>query len=194
MKPSFRRAFATAALAATLAAPASADQAEPQRVDRALEGWMVGDFTLVDQHGNAFTQEHLKDRWTFLLLGDTHCNEPCTAALSALAGMLRRIARADAVKTTQVLFVSLDPKRDTPEKLRRYLAAFDAHFVGATASRETLARLVEDLSPPGAPSGEGRKAGNLLLIGPDVIVRGEFLPPYDVLRLTEGFMKARIGR
>jgi protein SCO1/2 len=194
MNPDFLRGFAAATLAAMLAATALADQAEPQRLDRALEGWMVGNFSLVDQHGNAFTQEHLKDRWTFLLLGDTHCNEPCTAALSALAGMLRRIARADAVKTTQVLFVSLDPNRDTPAKLGSYLADFDAHFVGATASRETLARLVEDLSPPGAPSGEGKKAGNLLLIGPDAIVRGEFLPPYDVLRLTEGFMKARIGR
>jgi len=155
---------------------------------------MVGNFTLVDQHGNAFTQEHLKDQWTFLLLGDTHCNEPCAAALSALAGLLRRIGTADVVKSTQVLFVSLDPKRDTPEKLRRYLVAFDARFIGATASREILARLVEDLSSPGASSGEGRKAGNLFLIGPDIIVRGEFLPPYDVLRLTERFMKTRIGR
>lgn len=194
MKPSFRRVFATAALAATLAAPALADQAEPQRVDRALEGWMVGDFTLVDQHGNAFTQEHLKDRWTFLLFGDTRCAESCTVALSALAGMRQRIARTKVVKMTQVLFVSLDPQRDSPERLRRYLAPVDTHFIGASGSRENLARLSEDLTPPDAQPGARTSAGSLWLIGPDRNVRGEFLPPYDVPQLTARFLKMRIGR
>lgn len=95
MKPSFHLRLVTAALAATLAASALADHAEPQQIDRALEGWMVGDFTLVNQQGDAFTQEHLKDRWTFLLLGDTRCADPCRAALSALAGMRQRIARTE---------------------------------------------------------------------------------------------------
>jgi len=194
MKPSLRRGFATAALAATLAAPALADQAEPQRVDRALEGWMVGDFTLVDQHGNAFTQERLKDRWTFLLLGDTRCTDPCLAALSALAGMRQRIARTEVAKITQVLFVSLDPQRDSPEKLRRYLAPFDPHFIGASGSRENLARLSEDLTPPEAQPGARTSAGSLWLVGPDRYVRGEFLPPYDALQLTARFLKTRIGR
>ena len=194
MKPGFNRGFAIALLAATLAAPALADQAEPQRVDRALEGWMVGNFNLVDQHGNAFTQEHLKDRWTFVLLGDTRCAEPCLAALSALAGMRQRIARTEIVKFTRVLFVSLDPQRDSKEKLRRYLAPFDPDFIGASGNRETLARLVEDLSPPGSPPNTGGSLGSLWLIGPDCNVRGEFLPPYDVLQLTARFLKTRIGR
>ena len=194
MKPGFRRVLATAALAATLAAPALADQAEPQRVDRALEGWKVRNFNLVDQHGNVFTQEHLKDRWTFLLLGDTCCTDPCLAALSALAGMRQRIAGTKVVKMTRVLFVSLDPQRDSPEKLRQYLAPFDPHFIGASGSRENLARLVEDLRPPGSPSDTHERLGSLWLIGPDRYVRGEFLPPYDVLQLTARFLKTRIGR
>jgi len=194
MNTGFHRGLATAALAATLAAPAFADLAEPQQIDRALEGWMVGNFTLVDQHGNAFTQQHLKDRWTFLLLGDTRCTEPCLAALSALAGMRQRIARTEVVKMTQVLFVSLDPQRDSPERLRRFLAPFDPHFIGASGSRENLARLSEDLTPPEAQPGTRTNTASLWLVGPDRYVRGEFLPPYDVLQLTAGFLKTRIGR
>jgi len=194
MKPGFHRGLATAALTAMLAAPALTAHAEPQRVDRALEGWMVGDFNLVDQQGNAFTQEHLKDRWTFLLLGDTRCTEPCLAALSALAGMRQRIARTEVVKITQVLFVSLDPQRDSPERLRRYLAPFDPQFIGASGSREDLARLSEDLTPPEAQPGARTSAGSLWLVGPDRYVRGEFLPPYDALQLTARFLKTRIGR
>lgn len=194
MKPGFHRRLATATLAATLAAAALADHAEPQQIDRALEGWMVGDFTLVDQKGNAFTQEHLKDRWTFLLLGDTRCADPCLAALSALAGMRQRIARTEVVKITQVLFVSLDPQRDSAERLRRYLAPFDPQFIGASGSRENLARLSEDLTPPEAQPGVRINAGSLWLVGPDRYVRGEFLPPYDALQLTARFLKTRIGR
>lgn len=194
MKPSFHRRLLTAALAATLAASALADHAEPQQIDRALEGWMVGDFTLVDQQGNAFTQEHLKDRWTFLLLGDTRCADPCRAALSALAGMRKRIAKTEVAKITQVLFVSLDPQDDSPERLRRYLAPFDSQFIGASGSRENLARLSEDLTPPEAQTGARTSAGSLWLVGPDRYVRGEFLPPYDALQLTARFLKTRIGR
>lgn len=194
MQPGFQHAFATAALAVTLAAPALADQADPQRVDRALEGWMIGDFTLIDQHGNAFTQEHLENRWTFLLLGDTRCAESCTAALSALTGMRQRIARTEVVKMTQVLFVSLDSQRDSPERLRLYLAPFDPHFIGASGRRENLARLSADLTAPEAQPGTRTSAGSLWLIGPDRYVRSELLPPYDVQQLTARFLKTRIGR
>jgi protein SCO1/2 len=93
-----------------------------------------------------------------------------------------------------VLFVSLDPERGSTDKLGAYLAAFDSRFIGASGSRENLARLVEDLSPPGAPPGAEGRAGSMWLIGPDGIVRGEFLPPYDVLQLTARFLKTRIGR
>ncbi|MEK6210220.1 MAG: SCO family protein [Pseudomonadota bacterium] len=193
MKPRLLRGFAAAALAATLAAPALADHAEPQKVNRELEGWMVGDFTLVDHNGKAYTQERLNGQWTFILFGDTRCGERCNSALSALAGMVQRIARADAVKTTQVLFVSLDTEHDTPETLRRYLQTFDPRFIGTSGRRESLARFAEDFSPPGAPPGTGRSSGALFLIGPDRYVRGEFLPPYDVLLLTAKFLKTRIG-
>lgn len=181
-------------LAATLAAPALADHAEPQQVNRELAGWMVGEFTLVDHHGNAFTAEQLTGRWTFVLLGDTGCGERCSSALAALAGMMQRIARTEAVKSTQVLFVPLDPTPDSTASLRRYLAPYGPRFIGARGSNESVSRLVEDLTPPGAPPDAGRNPGLLLLVGPDRYVRGEFLPPYDVLQLTAGFMKTRIGR
>lgn len=186
--------FSAAVLAVTLAVPALADQAEPQEVNRELEGWMVGEFTLVDLQGNAFTAEQLTGRWTFVLLGDTRCGERCTSALAVLAGMVQRIARTEVVKSTQVLFVSLEPARDSTANLRRYLAPYGPRFIGARGNDENRSRLVEDLTSPGSTRGAGRSPGSLLLVGPDRYVRGEFLPPYDVLQLTARFMKTRIGR
>ena len=188
-------------LAAGLILPAQANHGESQRVNLALQGWPVDSFTLVDQYGKAFTQARLQGQWTFLLFGDTHCAQPCTAALSALVAMNQRIARAEAIKTTQVLFVSLDPERDTPEILRRYLASFDERFIGVSGSWQTLKRLTEDLGvslrnpvQPASRVDNTSYAGSLLLIGPDGVVRAELLPPFDALLLTAEYLKTRARR
>lgn len=186
----FRYLLAIGALCLASANSRPTDYAPVQQVDSALSGWPVGNFALVDQLGRTFTGDRLQDRWTFLLLGDSGCGEACAAALFALNGMCRRIARTEVVKMTQVLFVSLDAERDAPETLHNHLASFDGQFIGLSGSRENLARLVEDLTPPGAQT----QASSLWLIGPDGIVRGEFLPPYDIPQLTARFLKMRIGR
>lgn len=188
-------------LAAGPILPALADHGKSQRVNLALQGWPVDSFKLVDQYGKAFTQERLQGQWTFVLFGDTHCAQSCTAALSALAAMHQRIAPTEAVKTTQVLFVSLDPERDTPEILRRYLASFDARFIGASGSWQTLERLTEDLGisvrkplHPASRVDTTSYAGSLVLIGPDGFVRAELLPPFDALLLTAEYLKIRARR
>ena len=179
-----------------------ADHGEKQHVSRVAAGWPIDAFTLVDQRGEPFTQQQLQGRWTFVLLGDVHCGEPCISALSALAGMYRRIARTEAMKTTQVLFISLDPERDTATQLQKYLAPFDERFIGAIGSRQTLRRLTDDLGvaarvpaqPGSIGAGSNNYSGSLLLIGPDGSVRAEFLPPFEVLLLTAEYLKTRVRR
>lgn len=186
-------------LSLELIAPVDAGHTRTQRINRVSEAWPVSDFALIDQHGKAFTDKQVQGRWTFILLGDTHCAEPCKAALTALTGMYQRIATANAIKTTQVLFVSLDSERDRPALLQKYMEPFDNRFVGVTGSRQTLKRLVDDLGVsvrvPAAPgAGNARKnnySGSLLLMGPDGTVRSEFLPPFDVLLLTAEYLKTR---
>jgi len=188
-------------LAAGPALPSRAQDGESQRVNLALQGWPVDSFALVDQHGKAFTHQRLQGQWTFVLFGDTRCAQPCDAALSALVSMDQRIARAEAIKTTQVLFVSLDPERDTPEILRRYLAYFDERFIGTTGSRQALRRLTDDLGVsgpdrfrPASRADDTGYAGSLVLIGPDAVVRAELLPPFDPLLLTAEYLKTRARR
>jgi protein SCO1 len=185
-------------LAASPILPARAHDGESQQVNLASQGWPVDSFTLVDQYGNAFTQERLRGQWTFVLFGDTHCAQPCTAALSALVAMHQRIARIKAIKTTQVLFVSLDPERDTPEILRRYLTSFDERFIGASGSLQALKGLTDDLGvslanpfEPASSVNHTSYAGSLVLIGPDGVVRAELVPPFDPLLLTAEYLKTR---
>jgi protein SCO1/2 len=176
--------------AGLMAWPAAAwpHEGSHQAVVRTRAGWPVMPFTLTDQHGRPFTQEQLADHWTFVLFGDRGCRTRCDAALAALVGVQRRIARTEAVKSMQVLFVALAPAPE-PDRLRAWLAGHDPHFVGATGPQATLAALLDDLrTERGAPG-----PGTLLLIGPDASRRAEYLPPYDVPWLTAAFLKARVG-
>ena len=145
-----------------LAMPALGHHAEAQRFSRELDGWAVASFTLTDQHGQALTEQRLRGNWTFMLFGDTTgCAQRCDAALSALAGLSKRIERADVMQTTQVVFISLDPQRDTPARLRDYLASFDPRFVGGTGAPSMLHRLADELSVKATPTSAGvrRAAG-----------------------------------
>jgi protein SCO1 len=159
-----------------------------QRVDHTAAGWPVGAFTLTDHRGGAFTQEHLNGHWTFVMLGNSRCGEPCGAALEALAGLFRRIGKTQAIRTTQVALISMDSQGDTPARLARYLEPYDPRFIGATGPWSTLERLADDLgvSPTAADH-----VGSLWLIGPDGVVRVRFLPSHDVLLLTAEFLKIR---
>jgi protein SCO1/2 len=194
---------ATVALSFMLGGPALAHHAstdqENQRENRTVAGWPVGAFTLVDHLGKEFTQDRLQGRWTFVLFGDSRCADPCTAALSALGGLVKRIAGTEATKTTQVLFISLDPERDTQLRLRQYLAPYDQHFIGATGARPILKQLADEMgaavtvtAAPGLiPAAQSSHSGSLVLIGPDGVIRVEYLPPFDSKRLTAEFLKMR---
>ncbi|HEU0204770.1 MAG TPA: SCO family protein [Burkholderiaceae bacterium] len=202
MRPLLRITALLCALAFTLGAPALAHHGSTQRENRTAAGWPVSDFTLVDHLGKEFTQDRLQGRWTFVLVGDTRCGDPCTTALSALDGLVKRITGTAAVKTMQVLFISLDPERDTAPRLRQYVAAYGERFIGASGARPMLKQLADEMGVAGAVTAapglqvasaatQTKYTGSLVLIGPDGVIRVEYLPPFDVKRLTAEFLKAR---
>jgi protein SCO1/2 len=175
-------------------APALAERL-PQQANTASAGWPLGAFSLTDHRGAPFTLDNLHGRWTLLLLGDSRCGAPCDAALSALAGLTRRIQATQASKTVQVVMVALG-EEDLPERLGAYLARFDPRFIGASGSRSMLQGLADDLGVALADSPDAPRngAGSIWVIGPDGIVRSELLPPFDVPLLTAEFLKTRARR
>lgn len=191
--------FTLAALGASRLVHAHAGQAMVQRTARINGGWPMDRFALTDQLGRPFTHDNLRGRWTFVLFGDAHGDEPCTAALKALTGMCQRIARTQKLQTTQVVFVSL--VEDTPEQLRSFLAGFDTRFVGASGPAVTTAHLADDLGVdaattlvPGEATRGSAHAGVLALVDPEGMVWGQYLPPFDVMLMTARYLKSRVGR
>jgi len=96
------------------------------------------DFTLADQTGQPLTLGSMRGDEVILFFGYTHCPDECPITMAHLATVYHALSPADQ-KRVQVVFVTVDPRRDTRAELKRYLRAFDQHFIGLTGSASALA-------------------------------------------------------
>lgn len=79
-----------------------------------------------------------------MFFGYTNCPDFCPATLTVLAAVEKQLRAAKSVAPPQVIFVSVDAKRDTPEQLNRYVPNFDPEFVGVTAADQaSIERVVK---------------------------------------------------
>ncbi|MFP2769087.1 SCO family protein [Oceanisphaera sp. KMM 10153] len=100
-------------------------------------------FTLTDADGRSFTEQNLLGRWSLVFVGYTHCPDICPTTLSDLARIYPELTRLS--DKAQVVFVSADPARDTPERLKAYTAYFNPDFVAVTAEHERLTPAMQQL-------------------------------------------------
>jgi protein SCO1/2 len=108
--------------------------------------FQVPDVPLTDTEGEQFSLAADTDkRLTLVFFGYTNCKDICHTVMGALATALRRIEEPER-EQVQVVFVSTDPERDTPEVLREYLDRFDPSFVGLTGDLETIIDVGRDLA------------------------------------------------
>jgi protein SCO1/2 len=135
----FRRAVA--ALLIALLAACGAGGPEFQASD--ISGSSFGrDFELKDPHGNTRRLADFKGKAVVLFFGYTQCPDVCPTTLAALADAMKRLGPdADRV---QVLFVTVDPERDTPALLAQYVPAFDRRFLGLYGDAEATARTAKE--------------------------------------------------
>ena len=99
-----------------------------------------GPFALVDQEGRPFTDRDLRGRPAALFFGFTTCPEVCPTTLARWSASLKALG-PDAGRLRAV-FVSVDPERDTPAVMKRYLSDFDPRIVGLTGSPQAVARML----------------------------------------------------
>jgi protein SCO1 len=100
-----------------------------------------GPFQLVDQNGRAVSDRDLKGRPFLVFFGFTHCPDVCPTTLFEVSEILAKLG-PDADKVN-ALFVTVDPQRDTPDKLKDYLSSFDPHLRGLTADAAAVAGMLK---------------------------------------------------
>jgi protein SCO1 len=99
-------------------------------------------FELTDHHGKRRTLEDFRSRVVVMFFGFVHCPDICPMTLQELALVARELG-PDAARL-QVLFVTVDPERDTPELLRQYVPAFHPGFLGLHGTLEETARAARE--------------------------------------------------
>lgn len=100
-----------------------------------------GPFALTAADGTPATDRDWPGRWLLVAFGYSFCPDICPTTLAAVAEALDRLG-ADADRV-QPLFITVDPRRDTPAVLAAYTAAFDARIVGLTGTPEQIAAVAE---------------------------------------------------
>ena len=106
------------------------------RQDQALVG---GPFHLVDQDGHPRDQSMLKGKWSAVYFGYTYCPDVCPTTLQTLADAEDKMG--DKARRLQVVFITVDPERDTPKQLKTYLSsqAFPKGTIGLTGTPAQIA-------------------------------------------------------
>ena len=100
------------------------------------------DFELKDPQGNARRLADFRGKAVVVFFGYTQCPDVCPTTLAALSDAMKRLGTdADRV---QVLFITVDPERDTPALLAQYIPAFDARFLGLSGDADATARTAKE--------------------------------------------------
>ncbi|MFG0382709.1 SCO family protein [Pseudomonas sp. zbq_18] len=140
--------------------------------------------SLTNQDGQTVAVDNLKDKWSLLFFGYTFCPDICPATLAQLR-QLQGMLPAETRDRLRVVLVTVDPHRDTPEQLKKYLGFFDAGFQGLTGAQDDIQKLANGVSIPFIPADTSQEnytvdhSGNLVIIGPDGTQRGFIRAPLN---------------
>lgn len=166
-------------------------------------------FSLQDQYGQPFTEANLKGTWTLFFFGFTSCPDICPLTLTELSQFYRDLENSGRNSETQVVMVSVDPQRDTTEKLAQYMASFHPDFIGLNGSFEEVSKLAKELyiahTPPPLPAGDDHAgheqmasedylidhSGNILIIDPEGLYQGFFDTAIQDDELTSAYQAIR---
>ena len=101
-----------------------------------------GPFSLVDQNDKPFTDANLKGKWQLVFFGYTHCPDVCPTTLNDLSLALDQLG--DKKSQVGIVFISVDPERDTPAVLKSYVGSFGGPVEALTGSPDAVAQAAKD--------------------------------------------------
>jgi protein SCO1/2 len=103
------------------------------------------DFTLQDSAGGAVTRDTFRGHWNLLFFGFTHCPDVCPATLQVLSAARKEMVASGQRPLPRIVLVSVDPERDTPELIGKYMDYFGDENLGVTGSLEETRKLTSAL-------------------------------------------------
>ena len=150
----------------------------------------LADFSLIDDQGADFLPDQFKGKWNVLFFGFTYCPDICPLTMKQMADIKGLLG--DSAEDMRIFLVSVDPDRDKPENLRRYLDNFDNNFIGLTGAIDQIYRFSTQVNAPFFPVVNSPDpnytvdhSGSLILINPEANYAGFFRAPHDTQKITK---------
>jgi protein SCO1 len=163
------------------------------------KGDIGGPFRLVDQNGRTVDESILRGKWSAIYFGFTYCPDVCPTTLQALAEAQKKLGPRG--KDFQVILVTVDPERDTPQQMKAYLdnPVFPKDVIGLTGAPEQIAAAAKAYKVYYKKAGSGETysvdhASITYLMNPNgrfARVIGNGTPPDDIVRIVT---EAKSGR
>ena len=156
----------------------------------------LSDFQLTAHDQKPINIARLKDKWTLLFFGYTHCPDICPTTLTELTQGVQQLP-PEVRDDTLVVFVSIDPKRDNPEHLGNYVHYFDERYIGATGelkqleafARQLDSKFSHETDPTGAPIVNHSSA--ILLLDPQVRYYARLSAPHYAENIRDHYLALR---
>lgn len=168
------------------------DELDATRFPEARE---IASFSLIDHNNAVFDNSVLKDRWSFIFFGYTHCPDVCPTTLSVLNSVAQKLGDLD--EDIRFVFLSVDPERDTPEQLAQFVSYFNADFIGVTGTPEGIEQITRQLGvlhiraqpEEGASGYLVDHSASVFLFDPDGRYHAVFSPPLSADAIAGDFRK-----
>jgi protein SCO1/2 len=153
------------------------------------------DFQLVDHNKQSFTPENLIGHWSLVFVGYTYCPDICPTTLAELKGIYPELQKIPSNFPIQVVLLSVDPKRDTPERLNEYINFFHPDFIAVSGEHAQLFPLVRAMGmmysmseSTDNPNYLVDHSSSVVVVNPKAQVVGRFKPDFVVgkLPISEG--------
>jgi protein SCO1/2 len=148
------------------------------------------EFSLLDHNGNAIGRDVFSGHWSLVFFGFTHCPDICPLTLQVLADARKQLSETGIDKLPQIVLVSVDPERDTPELLGQYVSYFGDDNLGITGDLEEIRKLTGGLGvffEKAAVDGENYSVDHsavVLVFNP----RGQFHALFSAPHLADNFV------
>ncbi len=157
-------------------------------------------FTLVDQNNQPFNLQRFQDKWSFIFFGYTYCPDICPMTLTVLSSVMKELKDDSETKpsNTQIIFISVDPERDRPEVLARYVRFFYEDSLGVTGTKKEIDNLSKQfgagyIKEPETAPGEYlvSHTSSIFLVDPQTRLVASFSPPHQPATIVELYQKIR---
>ena len=149
---------------------------------------------LLDHKSAPFTLDQLRGKWSLVFFGFTSCPDICPTTLDVLARVHENLISHEQYKAKgQIVFISVDPERDSPERLSEYVKYFHEDFIGVTASEEELKALTAKIGvlfmkvPQGSGEYSVDHSAGVFIIDPVLRMVSVVTPPHSADEIVRRF-------